>query len=40
MTLIRWLIYLCVYAPIAYIATLLVASILAVIANRIKRRRK
>lgn len=39
MTLIKWLIYLCVYAPIAYIATLLVVSILAVIINRINRRK-
>lgn len=40
MTLIKWLIYLCVYVPAAYIATLLVASILAVIINRINRRMK
>ena len=39
MTLIKWLIYLCVYVPATYIVVLLVASILAVIINRINRRK-
>ena len=39
MTLIKWLIYLCVYVPAAYTAVLLVASILAVIINAINRRK-
>ena len=37
MTMIKWLIYLCVYVPAAYLVVLLVASILAVIINRINR---
>lgn len=39
MTLIKWLIYLCIYVPAAYIVVLLVASIMAIIINAIKRRK-
>ena len=39
MTLIKWLIYLCVYVPAADTAVWLVASILTVIINAINRRK-